>query len=88
MSRMISLSLGAIASLALLAGPAHAVDGTLTIGGTAVGMDIDESTGRVDTLGDGMWSGCFTDDTSTDCSAFDANPITGTFTGTRRVPGG
>lgn len=43
MSRMISLSLGAIASLALLAGPAHAVDGTLTLYTSQPNTDAQQS---------------------------------------------
>lgn len=43
MSRMISLSLGAIASLALLAGPAHAVEGTLTLYTSQPNTDAQQS---------------------------------------------
>lgn len=43
MSRMISLSLGAIASLALLVGPAHAVDGTLTLYTSQPNTDAQQS---------------------------------------------
>jgi hypothetical protein len=54
------------------------IDGTLTIGGTADGSGIDESTGQVDTLENGMWSGTWGDGTETES-------ITGTFTGARRT---
>lgn len=50
--------------------------GTLTIGGTALGDDIDEATGRVDALVDGMWEGTFTEETM-------MRELTGTFTGVR-----
>lgn len=56
------------------------IDGTLTISGTATGEDIDESTGRVDTLVDGMWSGSFSDMAST-------GDVTGIFMGARRTGG-
>lgn len=50
--------------------------GTLTIGGTALGDDIDPATGRVDALVDGMWEGTFTEETM-------MRELTGTFTGVR-----
>ncbi len=52
-------------------------EGTLTLQGTAEGMDIDEETGRVGRLANGMWSGSFGEDTMT-------MTIEGTFTGARR----
>ncbi|MCB9593658.1 MAG: hypothetical protein H6719_13075 [Sandaracinaceae bacterium] len=54
-------------------------EGTLTLMGTADGMDIDMETGRVGSLVNGMWSGSFGEDTMT-------MTIDGTFTGERRAP--
>ena len=50
--------------------------GTLTLRGTALGTDIDEATGRVDMLANGMWEGTFTEDVM-------MRDLTGTFTGVR-----
>lgn len=61
-----------------LAGSLDAM-GTLTLRGSARGADVDEDTGEVGRLADGVWMGTFTEDAST-------GDVTGTFTGTRAAP--
>lgn len=50
--------------------------GTLTIRGTAMGADVDDATGRVGELANGMWEGTFAEETM-------ERDLTGTFTGVR-----
>jgi hypothetical protein len=54
-------------------------EGTLTIEGSASGADIAEDTGRVGRLVDGVWSGSFSEGTTT-------GDLSGAFTGTRAEP--
>ena len=59
-------------------------DAVFNITGTATAMDIDESTMRVNTLANGMWTG-YWGETDMSMGMMMMSNLTGTFTGTRRT---